>query len=220
MALAISKIPFLGPVSAVEVARVDGEWILNPLYSQTLESDVRITVAGTKEGINMVEGCTSEISEDDLVEVFFKAHAQIKEQIAWQEEIQAQVGIPKEPIVDPINWTEWTEKFNSFLTEERVKLTFVSDKVKRGKALDDLLEEFKEEHKAQIEELAIPSKIFEYIFDDVLKKKITELIFKLGQRVDGRSFEQVRMISTEVGLLPFTHGSAVFTRGRTQALFQ
>ena len=140
LALAISKIPFLGPVSAVEVARVKGEWILNPLYSQTLESDVRITVAGTKEGINMVEGCTNEISEDDMVEVFFKAHALIKEQIAWQEEIQAQVGIPKEPIVDPINWTEWTEKFNSFLTEERVKLTFVSDKVKRGKALDDLLE--------------------------------------------------------------------------------
>lgn len=218
LALAISKIPFLAPVSAVEVARVKGEWILNPLYSQTLESDVRITVAGTKEGINMVEGCTSEISEDDMVEVFFKAHALIKEQIAWQEEIQAQVGIPKEPIVDPINWTEWTEKFNSFLTEERVKLTFVSDKVKRGKALDDLLEEFKEEHKAQIEELAIPSKIFEYIFDDVLKKKITALIFKLGQRIDGRSFEQVRMISTEVGLLPFTHGSAVFNRGRTQAL--
>lgn len=218
LALSISKIPFLSPVSAVEVARVKGEWILNPLYSQTLESDVRIMVAGTKEGINMVEGCTNEISEDDMVDVFFKAHALIKEQIAWQEEVQSHVGNPKEPIVDPINWKEWTEKFDSFLTEDRVKSTFVPDKVKRGKALDDLLEAFKLEHQLLIEEQKIPSKILEYVFDDILKKKITALIFKLGHRIDGRSFEQVRTISTEVGLLPFTHGSALFNRGRTQAL--
>lgn len=218
LALAISKIPFLAPVSAVEVARVKGEWVLNPLYSQTLESDVRITVAGTKEGINMVEGCTNEISEDDMVDVFFKAHALIKEQIVWQEEIQSQVGLPKEPIVDPIDWTDWTKKFDSFLTEERVKRTFVHDKVVRGKALDDLLEEFKTEQHDKIEELKINTKILAYVYDDVLKKKITALIFKLGHRIDGRSFEQVRTISTEVGLLPFTHGSAVFNRGRTQAL--
>jgi len=218
LALAISKIPFLAPVSAVEVARVKGEWIFNPVYQQTLESDVRIIVAGTKEGINMVEGCTNEISEDEMVDVFFKAHALIKEQIAWQEEIQAEVGTPKEAIVDPIDWSEWTEKFNLFLTEERVKLTFVPDKVKRDTAFDDLLTEFKVENQQQIEDLKIPAKILAYLFDDILKKKITALIFKLGHRIDGRSFEQVREISTEVGLLPFTHGSALFNRGRTQAL--
>lgn len=218
LALSISKIPFLGPVGAVEVARINGEWVLNPIYSQTFESDVRIIVAGTKEGINMVEGCTNEISEDEMVDAFFKAHALIKEQIAWQEKIQAETGITKEPIIDPIDWNQWTKKFESFLTEDRVKLTFVSDKIKRGAALDNLQEEFKKEHQPQIEEQKVNDKILAYLFDDILKKKITNLIFKLGNRIDGRSFDQVRSISTEVGLLPFTHGSALFNRGRTQAL--
>jgi polyribonucleotide nucleotidyltransferase len=218
LALSISKIPFLGPVGAVEVARINGEWILNPVYSQTLESDVCITVAGTKEGINMVEGCTNEISEDEMVDAFFKAHALIKEQIEWQEKIQAEVGISKEPIIDPIDWKEWTAKFNTFLTEEKVKLTFVPDKVKRGVALETLQEEFRKEHQQQIDEQKIPDKILAYVFDDILKKKITDLIFRLGHRIDGRAFDQVRFISTEVGLLPFTHGSALFNRGRTQAL--
>jgi polyribonucleotide nucleotidyltransferase len=218
LALSISKIPFLGPVGAVDIARVNGEWILNPLYSQATQSDVRITVAGTKEGINMVEGCTNEISENEMVEAFFKAHALIKEQIAWQEKIQAESGVPKEKIVDPVDWNEWNKKFNEFLTPERVQSTFLADKVKRNTALDTIRDEFKKEHQQQIEEQEISDKIIEYIFDDILKKKITNLIFKEGHRIDGRTFNQVRAISTEVGLLPFTHGSALFNRGRTQAL--
>ena len=218
LALSLSKIPFLGPVGAVEVARLNGEWVLNPLYPQAMASDVRITVAGTKEGINMVEGCTNEISEEEMVDAFFKAHALIKEQIAWQEQIQAAAGTPKAPIIDPVDWNEWTAKFNAFLTEERVKSTFVTDKVKRNTALDTIREEFKKEHQQNIEDQKISNKILDYVFDDILKKKITDLIFKVGHRIDGRAYDQVRAISTEVGLLPFTHGSALFNRGRTQAL--
>ncbi len=218
LALSVSKIPFLGPVGAVDIARVDGKLILNPLYSESLQSDIRITVAGTKEGINMVEGGTNEISEQEMVDMFFKAHALIKDQIAWQEKIQQEVGIPKEAIVDTINWNEWNNKFNSFLTEERVRSTFIADKVIRNQALDTIRDEFKKEHQQQIEEQKINDKILEYLLDDVLKKKINDLIFKLQKRIDGRTFDQVRYVSTEVGLLPFTHGSALFNRGRTQAL--
>lgn len=218
LALSISKIPFMGPVGIVDVARIDGEWILNPLYSQVAQSDVHITVAGTKEGINMVEGSTGEISEDEMVDAFFKAHALIKEQIEWQEKIQAEVGIAKEEIIDPVNWKEWTDRFNTYLTEERVKSTFIADKVKRSDARTIISDGFKVEFASIIEQNKVQDSILEYIFDSVLKKKITDLIFKLGHRIDGRAFDQVRAISTEVGLLPFTHGSALFNRGRTQAL--
>lgn len=218
LALSVSKIPFMGPVGAVDIARVNGKIILNPLYSESLQSDIRITVAGTKDGINMVEGGTNEISEQEMVDMFFQAHALIKEQIAWQEKIQKEVGKPKETIVDPIDWNEWNNKFNNFLTEERVHSTFIADKVIRNQALDTIRDEFKKEHQQQIEEQKINDKILEYIFDDILKKKINDLIFKLQRRIDGRAFDQVRHVSTEVGLLPFTHGSALFNRGRTQAL--
>ncbi len=87
-ALTISKIPFMGPVGAVEVARVKGEWIFNPTYPQVQESDVRIIVAGTDEGINMVEGCLNEVPEEQLVDILFRAHEKIKKQVAWQKEMQ------------------------------------------------------------------------------------------------------------------------------------
>lgn len=218
LALTISKIPFMGPVGIIEACRLNGQWILNPAYEDGLKADARITFAGTEEGINMVEGACNELSESDFVDIMFKAHDKIKEQIAWQKKIAAEVAKPKEEIADKYQWNLWEERVESFLTDDNVRKVYKEDKVERNNALEDLRETFEAQFKQEIEEKEIPGKVIDYIFDDKLKVKITELIFALSKRVDGRNFDQIRQITTEVGVLPYTHGSSLFTRGRTQAL--
>lgn len=218
LALTISKIPFLGPIGLVEAARVNGEWILCPTYPQTVASDVRLTIAGTQEGVCMVEGSANEMSEADFIDIMFKAHEKIKEQVAWQNQIQKEVGIAKEKPGFAFDWNAWEEKVEAFLNADRVRSIYLADKIERNTALAALQEAFIKEHEEAITAEELPTKVVDYIFDQKLQKKITELIFTLGKRVDGRSFDQIRTISTEVGLLPCTHGSALFNRGRTQAL--
>jgi len=218
LALVSSKIPFLTPVGAVEVARVEGEWIMNPTYSQTKLSDVKVIVAGTAEGINMVEGCTNELSESEMVDLLFKAHDLIKKQVAWQQEVQAQLQVKKADIIDVVDWKQWTAKIESFLTPALVQSAFVTDKLERSSAIDAIRDSFKATYETELTEQKVSDKIIEYILDGVLKQKVTALILESRKRIDGRSFDQVRKISNEVGILPFTHGSALFTRGRTQAL--
>lgn len=229
LALSISKIPFLGPVAVVEIGRIDGKWVVNPLFTDVKNSDVRLTIAGTHEGICMVEGSTKEISESDMVDALFLAHDKIKELVAWQLDIQKEVGVAKqekpdayqenwENKIDDQFWPTWEQRIGEFLTSYRVTRCYIADKVERNKYLYDLKAQFAQEYAKEIEEKSIPEPIIEYIFDGCLRAKVTELIFALQKRIDGRSFDQVRHISSEVGLLPFTHGSTLFTRGRTQAL--
>lgn len=216
LALCLSSIPFLGPVGGVEVCRIDGKWVVNPSYTLAQTADARIIVAGTKEGICMVEGATNEISETDFVDVAFMAHEQIKKLVAWQEEIQKEVGKAKKPIDQTIDWVVWAKRASDFLTLDRAKKTFIDDKVLRSEQLELLQKEFAE-HVAQFGE-EIPTPIMNYVFDEAFQQKFTDLVFELNHRVDNRGFDKVRNISIEVGLLPFTHGSSLFTRGQTQAL--
>lgn len=218
IALSLSKIPFMGPVGAVEIARLDGAWLYNPTYEQIQKSDVRLVVAGIQEGICMVEGSMNELSEGEAIDALFFAHEAIKKQIAWQKEIIAAMGVEKAPIVDIFDWKLWAGRARSVLTDKHVATMFTADKVERGAAQNILKDLFLSEFAKEIEELKIDSKFLEYTFDMVLKDRITEVCFTLRKRVDGRQFDQIRAISTEVGLLPFAHGSALFTRGRTQAL--
>lgn len=219
LALTISKIPFGGPVGVVEMGRVDGAWVTNPTHEQTLKSDARLMVAGTDEGICMVEGSFNELQEKDFVDALFNAHTLIKKIVAWQLSIARELDVQTQAVDDSVyNWNAWLERAGTFLTEERVATTFVEDKTERAKRLDDLRTLFLEEYAQEIEATKIEARIVEYIFDDAFKEKINERIFKIGKRVDGRAFDEVRKISTEVGLLPFAHGSALFNRGQTQAL--
>ncbi len=218
LALTISKIPFLGPVGCVEIGRINGQWIVNPTYSQSLVSDVKITVAGTTEGICMVEGNSNQISETELIDALFLAHDTIKKQVAWQKEIQAQVGVPKEEIVDQFNWDEWRKKAEDYLTPEAVSTLYHVNKIDRGEAMSALKQGFFDLHAQQAEEAAVSKTFLEYVFDEVLEVALTEYTFKTSKRIDLRPFDQVRPIKTEVGLLPFNHGSALFQRGQTQAL--
>ncbi len=218
LALTISRIPFLEPVGMVEVARLDGKWIYNPTLEQTEKSDARVVVAGTKDGICMVEGSANEMSESDFLDVMFTAHDIIKKQVAFQETVRAEVGVAKDENFEHFPWASWRAETEKFVTSEKARGAFIEDKVARAEYIDKLSDEFLAANKEKIEAGEITESAINYLFDDVLRLRLTDLIFDLGHRIDGRKFDTVRQITNEVGLLPFAHGSALFKRGRTQAL--
>lgn len=218
LALSLSPIPFLGPIGSVEVCRINGNWVINPSYTDGMNAEARLVVTGTDEGINMVEGSASEISESEFVDTLFFAHDAIKKLVAWQKMIQKELAIVKAEVKDTNLWDAWVAKADTHLHADRVEKVYIPDKVERNTYLSTLRTEFLEEYASSIEEEKIAKSFVTYIFDYVLKEKLTELICTVGSRVDGRPFDKVRTISTEVGILPFVHGSALFTRGRTQAL--
>lgn len=218
LALEGSKIPFLSPVGVCEAARVEGKWVYNPNLTQIGQSDVCLIAAGDAEGINMIDASMHEVPEKELVKVLMQAHETIKKQVAWQEEIVRDLKVVKEQIIDAFDWNLWVKRVLAVITEERVKALFTADKVARSEKQKELEQLFLDNYAKEIEEEKISKTILSYVFDKELKEVINELIFKLDKRIDLRNFETVRPISTEVGLLPFNHGSALFTRGRTQAL--
>jgi polyribonucleotide nucleotidyltransferase len=218
LALTISKIPFMGPVGFAEIARVEGQWIVNPTFPQSVKSDVKMIVAGTEEGVCMVEGSMNEISEAEFIDAMFKAHESIKRQVAWQKEIAQEWPITKEVIVDQFDWALWKTRVEEVLAKTDIAQYFNADKLARNNFHDALETEFLTLYAKDIEELGISETFLKFIFDDVWRSKITELSFTLNKRFDTRDFDTVRTISAEVGLLPFNHGSCLFQRGRTQAL--
>lgn len=218
IALSTSPIPFMGPIGTVEIVRINGKFKVNPLHEERLQSDIKILVSGTKDGINMVEGAANQLSEKDLVEALFLGHSVIQEQIEWQEGIVKELKVQKEDVASPLDWDAWQKRAADYLTEERVKTLCTSSKLERSTAMAALKEGFLAENKSIIEENTIPENFIEYVFEQELKPKVTDLIFSDGKRIDGRSFTEVRDISTMVGLLPYAHGSSLFQRGGTQAL--
>lgn len=218
MALMTSSIPFMGPLGICEVARVEGKWVFDPKYSDVTASDVRLIFAGTEEGINMIEGSASELAEADFVDAMFQAHEYIKKQIIWQRGVQADYGTERRQVVDTFGLQAWEARAKSFLTDEIVSTLFVVDKVERSKKRGEIAAAFEAAFATELEASGTSKSIIDYAFDKVLKALLNELVFKRGHRIDLRDFTTVRKISTEVGLLPCNHGSALFTRGRTQAL--
>jgi len=218
IALSISKIPFMGPVGVIEVGRVNGEWIFGPTYQQAQESDVRIVVAGTEEGINMVEGSMKEVPEDQVVDILFRAHEKIKQQVAWQKEIQKDLSVQKEEVTASSGWDKIRKQAEEYLTSDRLKKVFLPTKVERTAVIKELKEGFLEQEKKEVEDNGVPTKLVSYMFEKVFAEEMTKEIFAQSKRMDGRAFDKVRPISVEVGLLPYTHGSSLFKRGNTQAL--
>lgn len=218
MALANSQIPFLGPVGAVQICKVDGAWKFNPTHAEIAASDSDITIAGTKEGISMVEGHCNNLSETELVDLLFKAHEEIKKQIAWQLEIQAAVGVAKAEIADDIDWKGWKEKIVKSLPANFAEQMFAATKSERGDGLDALKKEATGRFATDVDEGTISEAVLGYIFDSLVKETLPDVLAQKQARVDGRKFDEVRPIMTEVRNLPCTHGSAVFQRGETQAL--
>lgn len=230
IALTISKIPFLGPVGAVEVSKLNGQWIFDPTHEQTIGAEAKVVFAGTQEGICMVEGSMNQIQESEFVDIMFQAHERIKKQVEWQKSMQKELEATKdkaqgrcsngdsEDAAEKIDWAAWRERIETFLTNERVDTMYSEDKIERKHSQAALKKEFNTVYAKEIEESETHDSVIEYILDMILKEKLTDRVIDKKVRVDGRSFDQVRKISNEVGILPTTHGSALFNRGRTQAL--
>jgi polyribonucleotide nucleotidyltransferase len=218
LALNQSNVPFDRPVGIIDAIKLDGQWILAPTYSQIIKSSTKITVAGDEEGVCMVEGTAEHMSEQEFVDVMFRAHDAIKKQVRWQADIMRELGVVKDPIKEHFDITAWRNRAHDILTGDDVARMFTPDKVERGAVQSGLKEKFLTTYADIIEQEKVSPVFLEYIFDKVLRDYITDLCFVRGNRIDGRRFNEVRSISSEVGLLPFNHGSALFTRGRTQAV--
>ena len=217
-ALEISHIPFEGPLAAVQIGRVDGEWIINPSYEQGEESDVDLVVAGGRQGIAMVEGGSDIVSEDELLEAIFYGYEQLQPILDLQDELRREVGKPK-VTVEPYYAPEELEKrFRDEVGKDLEEAWSLPGKMDRHDRLNEMWKNLLE--KLQEEEVDLgPNKIYfnelqEKLDTEVLRKKITED----GKRADGRGPKDVRDITTEVSIFPRTHGSALFTRGETQGM--
>ncbi len=218
IALTVSDIPFLGPIGAAQIGRVDGAWKFNISYEESLESDAIITVAGTQAGICMVEGHCNDLGEAELIDLLFKAHELIKKQVAWQLDIQRELGVVKKQVTNTIDLDVWGQKVAAITPEEVFECYFASNKQERKAAIKALETNVVKNFAAEIAAEEISAGIITYLFETRLKKVIADIIGRKQHRTDGRALDQVRPIYSEVGLLPCVHGSAVFQRGETQAL--
>lgn len=218
LALTISQIPFLGPVGAVRAGRIDGQWKFNISYEESLKSDADITVAGTKAGICMVEGNCNNVSEAELVDLFFQSHEIIKQQVDWQLEIQKEVGLPKAESTSTFDWEHWAKEVEKVFPATFAEAFYVNNKVENSKVLTTLHEKLLTHFAEPIAEGKISKAVVMYLFDSLLKKTQPDTIARNKKRFDGRAFDQVRPIVSEVGILPCAHGSAMFQRGETQVV--
>ena len=214
-ALEISDIPFLGPIAGVKVGRIDGQFVANPTLSQQAESDINLIVAGNRDGVVMVEGGSQFVSESDMIDAIFYGHQAIQPMLDMQESLKKEAGKPKRVIPDEVADTSVQQKVDA-LGEPLLKAVLsIADKMerqaKRRAAQKQVVEALAEEYEGRTSEI-------KDAFHSLEKKMVRDMILNEGKRIDGRSFNEVRPIECLVGLLPRIHGSALFTRGETQAM--
>ncbi|MDZ5669640.1 polyribonucleotide nucleotidyltransferase [Bacillus stercoris] len=217
LALSVSDIPFEGPIAGVTVGRIDDQFIINPTVDQLEKSDINLVVAGTKDAINMVEAGADEVPEEIMLEAIMFGHEEIKRLIAFQEEIVAAVGKEKSEIKLFEIDEELSEKVKALAEEDLLKAIQVHEKHAREDAINEVkstvVAKFEDE---EHDEDTI--KQVKQILSKMVKNEVRRLITEEKVRPDGRGVDQIRPLSSEVGLLPRTHGSGLFTRGQTQAL--
>ncbi len=219
LALTISSIPFLGPIGAVLVARVEGEWKFNPAQDDIKNSDANIVIAGTECGICMVEGQCDNVQEKDFIDLLERSHVFIKQQIEWQKSIAQDLGIAtKDASLGAAEFAPWEQRVASLISKQDLETLWTSSKTEEKKAMAGLQEKVMEAFKDDIEAKLVSSSVISFVLDLYLKKALPDLMVQKKQRMDGRSFDTIRKISGEVGTLPCAHGSSLFQRGDTQAL--
>ncbi|MEC3638560.1 polyribonucleotide nucleotidyltransferase [Bacillus halotolerans] len=217
LALSVSDIPFEGPIAGVTVGRIDNQFVINPTVDQLEKSDINLVVAGTKDAINMVEAGADEVPEETMLEAIMFGHDEIKRLIAFQEEIVAAVGKEKSEIKLYEIDEELSEKVKALAERDLLKAIQVHEKHAR----EDAINEVKNTVVAKFEDDEHDEetiKQVKQILSKLVKNEVRRLITEEKVRPDGRGVDQIRPLSSEVGLLPRTHGSGLFTRGQTQAL--
>ena len=224
LATCISKIPFDGPIAGVKVGRVNGEFVINPTPDELEVSDLDLTVAGTKYAINMVEAGAKEVSEDDMLDALMFGHEAVKELCEFQEEIIKEIGVEKmeyEHIELP---EELVNEITEIASDKLDKAMRIREKLEKYAAIDAVKEEvvkkYEEENKDKLEseELTLLLTQVKLILENIEYDIFRSITVNEKTRSDGRSMTEIRPLSTAIDLLPRTHGSALFTRGETQAL--
>ena len=213
-ALTISNIPFNGPVAGVRVGYIDGSYILNPSHSELERSRMNLIVAGSRKAVVMVEGGADSLSEEEILEGIFFGHAGLQPILDMQEEMVGEVGKSKMEFVVPEIDEAVRAKVAEIAAPGIAEAITIADKMARGRKV----RETKHQVVEALAESGASPKALGGLFKDELKTAMRKRIVEEGVRLDGRSMEQVRPIACEVGLLPRAHGSALFTRGETQAI--
>ncbi|MBR6078405.1 MAG: polyribonucleotide nucleotidyltransferase [Paludibacteraceae bacterium] len=217
-ALSVSDVPFEGPISEVRVARIDGQFVVDPTFEQLEKADMDIMVAATLDNIMMVEGEMNEVGEDDLLEALKVAHEAIKIHCQAQLELMQEVGKAKRVYCHEENDDELKEKVRKECYDKAYKMAASScaDKHKREEGFKAIVDEFKAQFSE--EELETKGALIDKYYHDVEKDAMRRCVLDEGKRLDGRKLNEIRPIWCEVGYLPGPHGSAIFTRGETQSL--
>ncbi|AND79950.1 polyribonucleotide nucleotidyltransferase [Streptococcus pantholopis] len=221
LALSVSDIPFEGPIAGVQVAYIDEDFIINPTAQQKEQSLLDLTVAGTKDAINMVESGAKELSEEIMLEALLKGHEAIKELIAFQENIIAQVGKPKAEVELLQVDSSLQEEITAAYSLELQKAVQIEEKQAREAATEKLKEEVTavyEERFADAEDLDTIMRDVAEILEQMEHAEVRRLITEDKVRPDGRRIDEIRPLDAEIDFLPQVHGSGLFTRGQTQAL--
>lgn len=224
LAVSISKIPFNGPIAGVKVGRVDGEFIINPTPEQLENSELELTVAGTKEAINMVESSAKQVTEDVMLEALMFGHEAVKELIAFQEQIIAEIGVEKMEYETLVPEEELVSRIKELATDRMDKALRIKDKLEKYAAIDNLKEEiielYTKENEDTMKEMELKELLVKVnmVLSDIEYELFRNIVVKEKERADGRKMDEIRPLSTDIDLLPRTHGSALFTRGQTQAL--
>ena len=221
-ALTISRIPFLGPTGACRLGRVNGEFVINPTHAQLEASDINLLLGGRREAMNMIEVSARELSEAIIADAVATAQETVNLVCEMIEELRERVGVEKEiPLVESDE--ELHSKINSEIADKLYELKQIPQKQERNTAVKELLEQVIEEYCSEengsqqagktVYDKAMVKRILGRIEEQVVRKMLLE-----GKRSDGRGYRDIRQISCEVGILPRTHGSALFTRGETQSI--
>ena len=220
----ISEIPFDGPIAGVKVGYIDNEFVINPTPQQLEESTLDLTVAGTKYAINMVEAGAKEVSEDLMLDALIYGHEAIKELIEFQEKIIAEIGKPDMEYETLEIEDELREEVRNLCEEKLNKAMRIKEKLEKYEAIDKVKEEIIEKYKSEFEEKLKEEELekmltkVKLVLEEVEYEIFRQIVVKEKTRADGRKMTEIRSLSTDIDILPRTHGSALFTRGETQSL--
>lgn len=217
-ALSISQIPFHGPIGACRVGRAEGQFILNPTYAQREVSDLDLIVVGTKEKIVMIEGDARELEEAVILDALKFGHHNLLISIEAQESLIKKVGVPKMGFEDKSVSENLVENIKAAHMEQIKSICQMSQKEQRMEAVHSLYKEISEKFCVGKEEEKVCDSDIQAALDKIEQDEIRRLALEENKRMDGRAFDEIRKITCEIGVLPRTHGSGLFTRGQTQSL--
>lgn len=221
-ALHASEIPWDGPLAGVRMGKVDGEWKLNPTFEEREEGEFDLVVAGDEETINMLESYGDEITEKEFFQAVKKARKPIKELVSFQKELREKIGNQKRSIEKEKLPAEVKKTAEDFLTKDKLKEAVCTKELEVTSGPSDLKEELletlKEEFASNYEDWASVEDLVSHYFEEKVKESVVDEVLEKGKRPDGREVDQVRSLQCKAGILPRPHGSALFSRGLTQAI--